>query len=124
MKPEDRENQRYSSGTENPIGMEEQIMFSLLPDASKNFGRKLLDVGCGIGTISKELEQRGFMVTGIDFSPVAVEKCKARGIIAYLSDVDRDGLIFPNDVFDIVWAGDVIEHVFDPIYLLEEIGRV
>lgn len=96
-------------------------MFSMLPEAN---GKKLLDVGCGIGTISLELEKKGFRVTGVDFSEVGIDKCLEKGLNAILSDVDKDGLKFPDKSFDVVWAGDVIEHVFDPIFLLEEIARV
>ena len=34
------------------------------------------------------------------------------------------GIKFDDDQFDLVWAGDVLEHVFDPMYLLKEIRRV
>jgi 2-polyprenyl-3-methyl-5-hydroxy-6-metoxy-1,4-benzoquinol methylase len=123
MRPEDRENQRYSAGAQNPIDLEEQLMFSLLPLPGKH-SRRLLDVGCGIGAVSLELQKRGFQVTGIDFSEVAINRCLEKGLDAILSDVDRDGLKFPDGSFDVVWAGDVLEHVFDPIYLLEETARV
>ena len=75
MRPEERENRRYTNGSQNPIKEEELIMFSLLPRSS---GKKLLDVGCGIGTISLELQKRDFQVTGIDFSEVAIEKCRQK----------------------------------------------
>ena len=121
MRPVDRENHRYSEGAQNPVKQEELIMFSLLGDGRQ---RKLLDVGCGIGTMSLELQKRGFHVTGVDFSEVAVNKCRRRGLDAIVSDVDKDGLKFADKSFDIVWAGDVIEHVFDPIFLVEEVHRV
>jgi 2-polyprenyl-3-methyl-5-hydroxy-6-metoxy-1,4-benzoquinol methylase len=123
MRPEDRENERYSEGAQNPIGLDEQLMFSLLPPLSSD-QRRLLDVGCGIGTISLKLQKRGFQVTGVDFSEVAINKCLEKELDAILSDVDRDGLQFPDGSFDVVWAGDVVEHVFDPIFLFEEMSRV
>lgn len=121
MRPEERENYRYSHGAENPIRKEEQVMFSLLSNGN---GKKLLDVGCGIGTIALELQKKGFEVTGVDFSNVAVSKCQQKGLNAIVSDVDEAGLKFPDKSFDVVWAGDVIEHVFDPIFLFEEMARI
>lgn len=121
MRPEERENHRYSTGSPNTIAEPELVMFSMLPEGK---GKKLLDVGCGIGTISLELEKKGFKVAGVDFSRVGIDKCLEKGLNATLSDVDKDGLKFPDKAFDVVWAGDVIEHVFDPIFLLEEIARV
>ena len=121
MTPEERENRNYLKGYQNPIDMEEEVMFSSLPLIK---GGKLLDVGCGEGTISLELQKRGFEVYGLDFSSVAVRKAKEKGINAIECNVDKDGLPFEDNYFDIVWAGDVIEHVFDPIFLLSEIGRL
>jgi 2-polyprenyl-3-methyl-5-hydroxy-6-metoxy-1,4-benzoquinol methylase len=121
MKPHERENWRYSVGSDNPIGLAERAMFSLLPKLNKG---KLLDVGCGVGTISLELLNLGFKVYGIDFSSVAVEKAVEKGISAILCDVDKEGIPFKDGCFDVVWAGDIVEHVFDPIFLLEEIARV
>ncbi len=121
MRPKDRENWRYSTGSDNPIDIEERVMFSLLPKLKKG---KLLDVGCGVGTVSSELQKQGFEVYGIDFSSVAIEKAKEKGINAIECDVDKDGIPFEDNYFDVVWAGDVIEHVFDPIFLLKEMSRV
>ena len=121
MKPRDRENKRYLFGSDNPIDIEERVMFSLLP---KLKGAKLLDVGCGIGTISLELQKQGFEVYGIDFSSVAIKKAKENGIKAIECDLDKEGIPFEDNYFDVVWAGDIVEHVFDPIFLLKEISRV
>ena len=121
VRAREREDQRYSRGSDNPIEMEEHIMFSLLPMPGNG---RLLDVGCGVGTVSLELQKRGFDVYGVDFSPVAVERAREKGINAVLCDVDAEGLPFGNDYFGVVWAGDILEHVFDPIFLLKEIARV
>jgi len=42
--------------------------------------RRLLDIGCGDGRLSKRLHERGFSVTGVDVSPAAV--CAARELAA------------------------------------------
>ena len=120
MIPSERENYRYSSGSDNPIGLEEKIMFSLLP---KEKG-KLLDVGCGVGTISLELQKKGFDVHGLDFSSVGVEGAKQKGIKAEVCDLDKSGIPFEDNHFDVVWAGDIVEHLFDPIFMLKEVSRV
>ena len=100
MRPVDRENDRYAKGAQNPVKREEEILFSFLPEGAH---KRLLDVGCGIGTISLELQKRGFQVSGVDFSEVAVEKCRRQGLEAIVSDVDREGLRFPDGTFDVVW---------------------
>ena len=41
---------------------------------------KLLDVGCGAGSHSLYLQQKGFEVTAIDISPNAIKACQLRGL--------------------------------------------
>jgi 2-polyprenyl-3-methyl-5-hydroxy-6-metoxy-1,4-benzoquinol methylase len=120
MRADEREDRRYAAGAQNRITRDERLMFSLLPPPPGH----LLDVGCGVGTIGLELQRRGFDVTGVDFSAVAVEKAVDAGLNAVHSDVDGDGLKFADATFDVVWMGDVLEHVFDPINLLREARRV
>jgi SAM-dependent methyltransferase len=43
-------------------------------------GRTALDVGCGPGRVSLHLQKKGFDVTAIDNSPLAVKTAKARGV--------------------------------------------
>ena len=84
---------------------------------------KLLDIGCGTGDISREIEKKGHKVTGVDFSTAAIKIAKVSGLNCDVVDVD-EGLPFKKNSFDLVWAGDLIEHVFDPIFVFEEINRV
>lgn len=41
---------------------------------------KILDVGCGAGSHSLYLQEKGFEVTSIDISPKAIEACQLRGL--------------------------------------------
>ncbi|GAA4030908.1 methyltransferase domain-containing protein [Flavobacterium cheonhonense] len=41
---------------------------------------KILDVGCGAGSHSLYLQQKGFEVTAIDISPKAIQTCQLRGV--------------------------------------------
>jgi len=41
---------------------------------------KVLDIGCGAGRHSIYLQEKGFDVTGIDISPLAVKVCRLRGL--------------------------------------------
>jgi SAM-dependent methyltransferase len=42
-------------------------------------GRTALDVGCGAGRVSLYLQKKGFSVTAIDVSPIAIGICRQRG---------------------------------------------
>ena len=121
MRPQDRENWRYTNITYDAIDIAERVMLARLPNPTN---KKILDVGCGTGDVSLELQKIGFEVTGLDFSSVGVEKAKEKGINAKKCNLDKEGIPFPANYFDVIWAGDVIEHVFDPIFLLNEMNRV
>jgi len=124
MKPQQFENARYKKEDHCDVKLEEQLMFSMLKDYAKdkkNF--KVLDIGCGSGRITKKIKDLGLEVEGLDFSEEAVKKAVSNGIKADVCDLD-EGIIKKDNEFDAVWAGDIIEHVFDPINLIREINRV
>lgn len=62
-------------------------------------------------------------MTGLDFSSIAIERAKGLGLDCQVADLDA-GIPFDNSTFDTVWAGDVIEHLFDPVFVLKEVNRV
>jgi len=47
-------------------------------------GERILDVGCGEGTLTKKMVERGATVLGIDSSPEMVAAARARGVDALL----------------------------------------
>lgn len=51
-----------------------QDLVTLLAPAE---GEKILDAGCGTGTLANEIASRGATVLGIDLSPAMIEKAKA-----------------------------------------------
>lgn len=129
MKPAAIESERYLKADHCAIQLEEVLMFDML----SQFRQKqkcepaevsVLDIGCGSGLITGQLQKKGYTVKGLDFSPTAVEKARKQGITADVCDLD-EGLTTETDAtHDVVWAGDIIEHVFDPMGLLKEIHRV
>ncbi|GGE00164.1 class I SAM-dependent methyltransferase [Rhizobium anhuiense] len=92
---------------------------SILGDSRRG---RLLDVGCGEGFVMAEFASRGWTVAGIDFSAVGVENMNRE-----MADRVEQGDIFAllqahiaaNTTYDLVWLGNVLEHVLDPIGLME-----
>jgi 2-polyprenyl-3-methyl-5-hydroxy-6-metoxy-1,4-benzoquinol methylase len=94
----------------------------LLMDLSRIAPGKLLDVGCGDGTRIAQLRKLGWDVCGQDLDPAAVgyarETLGLRAFLGPLGDVP-----FPPKSFDCVTLNHVIEHVHDPVDLLEKSRR-
>ncbi|NMO52732.1 class I SAM-dependent methyltransferase [Actinoplanes sp. TBRC 11911] len=77
--------QEYRSGRPPwDIGVPQPALTRVL-DAGLVKGPAVLDAGCGSGTLSLELARRGFEVTGVDVSRVAIEQARAKAAAAGLS---------------------------------------
>lgn len=80
-------------------------------------GRRVADIGCGAGENAVLLALLGAHVTGLDVSPVAVEKAKALAASAGVSDrVDVRVQSFEDfeageGAFDVVWVDAFLHHM-------------
>jgi len=84
--------------------------------------RRILDVGCGTGTMLTYLASYG-KAQGVDIDEEAIGYCRERG----LTDVrlgSAETLPFEDGSFDLVTALDVVEHLDDDAAALREIHRV
>lgn len=101
---------RYSSSVE------------LLPAA----GGELLDVSGGDGTFAYLARERhpGYAITVIDRSRAAVGICAERGFRSLQADLDKGGLPFEDDSFDVVTCLSVLQDLTNPWQLLAELTRV
>lgn len=85
--------------------------------------KKLLDIGSSKEEISELLIAQGIDVYGLDFDEAAVERAKKIGVKAKVHDVSK-GLPFEDKTFDLIFAGEIIEHLVDTDDFLKEIHRV
>ena len=83
-------------------------------------GERILDVGCGEGTLTQQIAACGAVVVGIDNSGPMVEAARARGLDARL--LDAEALPFDNE-FDAVFSNAALHWVADHDALLEGIAR-
>ena len=99
----------------------------LLPHLRPNL--RILDVGCGPGTITAGLADRVPQghVTGIDAAPDVLDQ--AREAAAQRDNVDFTtgdvyALDYPDATFCVVHAHQVLQHLGDPVRALTEMRRV
>ncbi|WP_432499043.1 methyltransferase domain-containing protein [Kineococcus auxinigenes] len=93
-------------------------------------GLSLLDVGCGVGTLTADLAAHlaPGRVVGVDASAdvlaAAREAADARGVVVELAVADAGALPFADGEFDVVHAHQVLQHLPDPVAALREMRRV
>ena len=80
--------------------------------------KRVLEVGCGPGSITKILAQQGkCRVTGLEIDPEAIRKvapyCETT-MQADLNSAEWPRLLDGLERFDVVVAADVLEHLYDP----------
>ncbi|MYQ46979.1 methyltransferase domain-containing protein [Streptomyces sp. SID4985] len=92
---------------------------------------KVLDIGCGPGTITADLAALvpDGRVTGVDREPGILEQARTTAAERGLDNLDFavgdvHALDFPDDTFCVVHAHQVLQHVGDPVRALREMVRV
>jgi 2-polyprenyl-3-methyl-5-hydroxy-6-metoxy-1,4-benzoquinol methylase len=85
-------------------------------------GRRVLDLGCRDGTLT-ETYAEGNDVVGVDADREALAEAARLGIETVWADLDQP-LDLPDASFDVVVAGELLEHLRDPQQLVREARRV
>jgi SAM-dependent methyltransferase len=85
-------------------------------------GKRVLDVGCGVGRWSRLLAERGALVMGVDLSPTMIAEARRRAVddgvqkrcrfqVRELSSLEL------GEQFDVILAVTVLQHIIDPAAL-------
>jgi SAM-dependent methyltransferase len=88
-------------------------LLALLEDRGVVPPASVLDVGCGTGSLALRLAERGYRVTGIDFSPAMIESARAKdrnGQVDWRTG-DVTALALGLDFDAAVSVGDVLNHL-------------
>jgi phosphatidylinositol alpha-1,6-mannosyltransferase len=99
------ESARHFAHTDRPFGR--IIPFDQIA------GKRVLEIGCGVGFHTELMARAGAQVTAIDISPKAVAATRARvalrGFEAEVAELDAETLAFDEE-FDFIWSWGVIHH--------------
>ena len=90
-------------------------------------GERVLDIACKDADLLRVLRSRGLDVdyTGLDLSERVIEKAKGlgRGGAVVVADL-LEGAPVPDGSFDRIFALEILEHLPQPLRLLEEARRL
>ena len=109
---------------EAPTAVENKAILAEMGDLT---GKRLLDVGCGLGESSVYFALKGAQVTAVDLSPGMVECAVKLGKIhgVQIEGIAQSGesLDVPAGHYDLVYIANTIHHVTDKRQLFEQIQK-
>ncbi len=122
-------NVQAASGYEQLMGRwSKKLAPSFIDFAGVSAGEKILDVGCGTGSLTFELSKRSDIqeIDAIDFSPIFVEAAKAQNTDprVVIQQADATALPFADGTFDRALALLVLHFVPNAAKALSEMHRV
>ncbi len=83
----------------------------------------MLDIGCSTGDWAVHWSGKGWHCSGIDIDREHIRIAQSRGIEAKYCDLNKDPMPFDDQSFDLIFAGEVIEHLIDTDSFLVEVRR-
>lgn len=102
--------------------------FDQLIPFEKLAGKKVLEIGCGMGLHAELIARSGAELTCIDISETSVKSTKERlrlkELNANVIQHDAETLPFEDKHFDFVWSWGVIHHSSRTARIAREIARV
>lgn len=87
--------------------------------------KNIMDIGCFDGTFLSLINNRNNDLYGLDASEYAIKEAKKKNIRVkkfFFDDITK--LPYKDNYFDLVIAGEIIEHIYDTDFFLKEIKRI
>jgi 2-polyprenyl-3-methyl-5-hydroxy-6-metoxy-1,4-benzoquinol methylase len=119
----------WSAAVDRELEPREPVALDLLRGVTGAGGGALLDVGCGPGVFMAAadralgLTSRGWELHGVDYSEYVLERARQLPYAFRWCNLE-EGIPYDDETFDVAYAGEVLEHVYDPDLLIRETRRV
>lgn len=108
------------------LNIKNNYRVKLMINAIKNLkpvNQKILDIGCFDGTLLSSLPPDNFLY-GVEASDFGYKTCLKKGINVTQFFFNDDKFPYKSSSFDIIIAGEIIEHIYDTDQFLNEIYRL
>jgi len=110
--------ERYQVSVD-PLADNDPYAFSL---AFIGSGRRVLEVGCASGHMTAALVAAGNSVVGVEVDPDAAAEAANAAERVHVLDLDIESIsAVEHELFDVVLAGDVLEHLRNPAAALDDV---
>ena len=88
--------------------------------------KRVLDVGCASGYQAHLLAENGCITTGIEINESAAQIAREVCDRVHVADIERSHVseIVAGELYDVVVFGDVLEHLINPLAVLENVRNV
>lgn len=83
---------------------------------------RILDIGCGSGTLLNRLRSLGWTTLGVEPDPVAAEKGRQLGLEIETGTIET--IDWGNRTFDAITLQHVVEHMLDPVSTMSQIRKL
>ncbi len=91
-------------------------------------GKRVLEIGCGLGTDGRQFAQAGANYTGIDLTEAAIgmarKNFELHGQQGTFRQVDAENMPFETGMFDLVYSFGVLHHTPDIEKAFSEVNRI
>jgi SAM-dependent methyltransferase len=111
------------AGKEERGNLQTNLEFLALTNVLKP-GDRILEIGCGIGSVVFELSRKGYDITGIDISGEAIEYGRKKYGNIRLEVQAAETLPYEDESFDAVLSFDLFEHIASIDKHISEVARV
>lgn len=87
--------------------------------------KRILEIGCATGRLGREIKKMGHYVAGVEISESAAEEAKRILDEVYIFDIEENWPVeILNQKFDLVILPEILEHTFEPVYVLKKSSAV
>lgn len=125
QKPKEQYAHDYEDSEQQYFANQAKVALTTLSNKSDNCS--LIDLGCGEGFFSKFFSDAGWSVTCCDFSSFGLEHHHPELLSSFMQgDINEiiDTLAQQGQTFGLINLQNVLEHVVDPVSLLENIKKI
>ena len=103
--------------------------YAMLVDHAISHGPRVLELGCGEGSLAVTIAQRGLSVTALDLSEPRIARARQKAEIAGVADqiqfrvADLNRVELPHNTYSCVVAHDSLHHILSLDHLLGQVSN-